>query len=88
MYTEMGHSSIRTTFDNYGQMFPDEGGDVASSLEDLILGGNKVVAEGVGSGAALCQPCHVTGSRQCSWYALARAALAALGVELIVEAAA
>ncbi|MBS37038.1 MAG: hypothetical protein CMO26_14080 [Thiotrichales bacterium] len=37
----MGYSSIRITFDIYGHLFPDEGGDVASRLEDLILGGSR-----------------------------------------------
>jgi integrase len=32
----MGHSSIRITFDIYGHLFPDKGGDVASRLEGLI----------------------------------------------------
>ena len=32
----MGHSSIGITFDIYGYLFPDEGEDVASRLEDLV----------------------------------------------------
>ena len=53
----MGHSSFRITIDIDDHLFPDEGGEVAPRLEDLILGGKKVVAGGIGAGAVSTVSC-------------------------------